>query len=273
MSGEEIAAEILSVHARQHGVRCRGLSWQRWGESADELAEIAACLGGVALAAVCECFAEDYNGWHGGMPDLIVWQRRPTSADLETRSDEGSGVAGSGNASSGEVRSGATRSAAPVYGEARLVEVKSPSDKLSDQQRAWLHRLASRGVNVEVCRVIDDEITDTRALQPSFAPPEPLSQAPQPARTNVEPMPTDAAHSHLPTQSRGALENVESCCPPSQPLPAAQSVSAAAPTLPAAPSCSSTFDPITTDAQFGVYRLPDSARPTGSRLRLKRKST
>ena len=44
MSGQQVADEVLSVHARQQGVRCRGLSWQRWGDAADELAEIAGCV-------------------------------------------------------------------------------------------------------------------------------------------------------------------------------------------------------------------------------------
>ena len=73
--GEAIAAEVLASHAAHKGVRCRGCSWGRWGERGDELAELAGCLGGVALAAICECFAEDYGGWTGGMPDLVVWQR------------------------------------------------------------------------------------------------------------------------------------------------------------------------------------------------------
>ena len=165
--GAQIAEEVRAAHAAHHGVRCRGISWARWGDRADELAEIAGCLGGEALAAICECFAQDYGGWHGGMPDLVVWQRRDVSfsagaaADIDARSS---------------------------YGEARLVEVKSPSDKLSDQQRAWLHRLASRGVLVEVCRVAEGEPTQTERLRPSFAPPIPLSQPPAPVPDAPPPM-------------------------------------------------------------------------------------
>lgn len=165
--GAQIAEEVRAAHVAHHGVRCRGISWARWGDRAEELAEIAGCLGGEALAAICECFAQDYGGWHGGMPDLVVWQRRDVSfsagaaADIDARSS---------------------------YGEARLVEVKSPSDKLSDQQRAWLHRLASRGVLVEVCRVAEGEPTQTERLRPSFAPPIPLSQPPAPVPDAPPPM-------------------------------------------------------------------------------------
>ena len=75
MGGGEIAAEVRQVHAAQRGVRCRGLNWARWEDRVDELADVAGCLGGKWAAAICECFCEDYGGWHGGMPDLVVWQR------------------------------------------------------------------------------------------------------------------------------------------------------------------------------------------------------
>ena len=118
MSGAEIAAEVRGVHAKQRGVRCRGLSWARWGERGDELAEIAGCLGGRALSAVCECFAEDYRGWHGGMPDLVVWQRRPLEEEAR---GEGGGEEGGGEVG-GEGRSvaisGGSGGGMDEYGEA-----------------------------------------------------------------------------------------------------------------------------------------------------------
>ncbi|KAL1498734.1 hypothetical protein AB1Y20_014044 [Prymnesium parvum] len=131
MSGWQLHEEVIRSHQAHAGERCRGVSWTRWGDS-EELAEMAGCLGGGALATICRAFAEDYCSWHGGMPDLIVWRRR----------EEGGGG----------------------YGEARLVEVKSPSDKLSDQQRAWIHLLRCEGVRVEVCRVLPDVQTDAALI-------------------------------------------------------------------------------------------------------------
>ena len=174
MSGGVVADEVRRAHAARRGVRCRGLSWERWDDQAEVLAEIAGCMGGVALAAVCECFSEDYGGWRGGMPDLVVWQRRP-----------GGEVPG-GEAAGGEMAGGDVDDD-DSYGEARLVEVKSPSDSLSDQQRAWIARLSTRGVHVEVCRVAEGETTDVGLLRPSFAPPSLPSQPPQAAAAAAPP--------------------------------------------------------------------------------------
>lgn len=84
---------------------------------------MAGCLGGRALAAICGAFAEDYAGAHGGMPDLLVWQRCPEQAAAEQA-----------QAAGGEAEAEAGKQAQFPFGEARLVEVKSPSDRLSDKQ-------------------------------------------------------------------------------------------------------------------------------------------
>ena len=291
MSGAEIEAEVRAVHASQLGVRCRGLSWQRWGDSVDELAEIAACLGGVALAAICECFAEDYGGWHGGMPDLIVWQRRPPpSAEGEAGqgdgergdaergdAERGDGARGDGagdGACGGTRGGGAAPPARPSYGEARLVEVKSPSDKLSDQQRAWLHRLASNGVRVEVCRVVEDEDTDVLALRPSFAPAETPSQPPLPdPATHLEPPSPEAApctHAHADPESEQE-EAIFRPAPRHSCGPVSMAVAGHASTGALAQAEASAAQEL--PAHVGVYRVPGSDRPAGSRLKLKRKST
>ena len=99
------------------------------------------------------------------MPDLIVWQRC-----------DGGGAGGDCSRDGCVEHSGSTDGG--VYGEARLVEVKSPTDKLSDQQRAWIDRLAGRGVRIEVCRVVDSGHTEVEQLRPSFAPPLQVSQPP-----------------------------------------------------------------------------------------------
>lgn len=76
------------------------------------------CIGGPCLAPVCLNLAQDYRSWSSGMPDLLLWRFRDD-----------------------------------YRGEAKLVEVKGPRDRLSEQQRAWLLFLIDCGFNVEVCKV------------------------------------------------------------------------------------------------------------------------
>jgi Fanconi-associated nuclease 1 len=54
----------------------------------------------------------------GGLPDLLLWRLAPEK-------------------------------------EARMVEVKGPTDRLSDQQRAWLAAMAAAGMQVEVCKIVE----------------------------------------------------------------------------------------------------------------------
>jgi len=110
-------ALIASAWGAHRGAWCRGVRWEAW--ALDDLLDIAACLGGVGLAVVCRLLAEDYSGWTGGAPDLLLW--RPSSG--------------------------------PAPPAARLVEVKSANDKLSDAQRAWIGALLAAGVDVEVLKV------------------------------------------------------------------------------------------------------------------------
>lgn len=46
--------------------------WDRYAR--DDLVEITDCLGGAALAEICQVFAEDYGERSGGMPDLCLWK-------------------------------------------------------------------------------------------------------------------------------------------------------------------------------------------------------
>ena len=267
MGGARLAAEVLTAHAAHRGVRCRGLSWERWGERSGELAELAGCLGGASLAAICECFAEDYGGWHGGMPDLIVWQRcrrgegaNGEAGEATTGGGGGDGGGGDsmcgGEGACGEGACGEGACGEGLYGEARLVEVKSPSDSLSDQQRAWIDRLASRGVLIEVCRVLEGQHTEYERLQPSFLPPPPASQPPQ------------STSQSSPAAMKSPLPTLDA---PAAPPPSAVAAPPAlvAPATLAAPPNDSRGLTGTALAPF-TYKLPEPA-PKGSRLRLKRK--
>ena len=112
-----MAEEILIVSWECHfGTTCRGINWER--HSIDELRAAVTCIGGPCLASLCLLLAEDYRSWSSGMPDLLIW-----------------------------------RFIGDYRGEAKLVEVKGPRDRLSEQQRAWLLALMDCGFSVEVCKV------------------------------------------------------------------------------------------------------------------------
>lgn len=112
-----MAEEILITSWESHmGTACRGVNWD-W-HSLTELRAAVTCIGGPCLASLCRHLAQDYQSWSSGMPDLLLWRFH------------------------GEYR-----------GEAKLVEVKGPRDRLSEQQRAWLLLLMDCGFNTEVCKV------------------------------------------------------------------------------------------------------------------------
>ncbi|KAJ7549063.1 hypothetical protein O6H91_07G038500 [Diphasiastrum complanatum] len=164
------ASDILSETWNENfGTSCRGVNWDKY--SLEELQTIIHCIGGPGLSAVCKLLAEDYAGWSAGMPDLLLWRTR--------------GTAGSGTSSccpcnrqkednpekcfDVSVDSGSLYSTIPKvtdfhnpepnlqlqWGEAKLVEVKGPNDRLSEQQRAWILCLMNSGLSVEVCKVLE----------------------------------------------------------------------------------------------------------------------
>lgn len=112
-----MAEEMLITSWELHlGTNCRGVHWER--HSLSELRAAVTCIGGPCLSSLCRHLAQDYKSWSSGMPDLLLWRFH------------------------GDYR-----------GEAKLVEVKGPRDRLSEQQRAWLLLLMDCGFNTEVCKV------------------------------------------------------------------------------------------------------------------------
>jgi fanconi-associated nuclease 1 len=112
------APELLRRRWEAHaGNICRGVRWDR--RTLNDLQEVARCVGGTALAAVCRLLAADCYG-SGGMPDLLLWRPEP--------------------------------------GDAKVVEVKGPRDRLSDSQRAWMAAMQAAGLEVEVLRVVEPAV-------------------------------------------------------------------------------------------------------------------
>ncbi|KAK9141385.1 hypothetical protein Scep_011066 [Stephania cephalantha] len=112
-----MAEEILITSWESHfGTSCRGVNWDRF--SLPDLRAAVTCVGGSCLASLCRLLAQDFRSWSSGMPDLLLW-----------------------------------RFFGEYSGEAKLVEVKGPRDRLSEQQRAWLLLLEDCGFTTEVCKV------------------------------------------------------------------------------------------------------------------------
>ncbi|KAI3952914.1 hypothetical protein MKX01_028606 [Papaver californicum] len=112
-----MAEEFLITSWESHfGTACRGVNWVR--HSFSYLGAAVTCVGGPCLASLFRLLAQDNRSWSSGMPDLLLWR---FSGDYK--------------------------------GEAKLVEVKGPHDRLSEQQRAWLLLLMDCGFNAEVCKV------------------------------------------------------------------------------------------------------------------------
>ncbi|CAM8914894.1 unnamed protein product [Rhodiola kirilowii] len=112
-----MAEEILiSSWQCNEGTSCKGVNWDR--HSLSDLRAVVTCIGGSCLASLCRHLAQDYRSWSSGMPDLLLW-----------------------------------RFHGDYTGEAKLVEVKGPRDRLSEQQHAWLLFLMDCGFNTEVCKV------------------------------------------------------------------------------------------------------------------------
>ena len=110
---------VREVHAAQFARRTC-IVGLRWEFALDDVAELAACFNGDALALVCKVMAQEYRQRGGGLPDLLLWRTEPTP-------------------------------------EVLFSEVKSANDRLSDTQRMWIHVLTGAGVRVAVCHAVAKE--------------------------------------------------------------------------------------------------------------------
>ena len=94
--------------------KCKHAKQQRTRFTVEQLAVMAACVGGPGLAAIFYSLCTVTHR-RSGMPDLFLWHEERM--------------------------------------ECRLSEVKSPNDRLSDKQIAWLETFAENGIDSEVCLV------------------------------------------------------------------------------------------------------------------------
>lgn len=124
------------------------------------MARVAAGLGGVAVSGICETLSRDFKNWCSGMPDLTIWKRCSQICGIS----EGNFQAENNDAQIQDCTITSEKvlekdSSYNLVGwKIKLVEVKGPRDTLMDKQRAWIDRLLSLGVQVEVCRVVEPEL-------------------------------------------------------------------------------------------------------------------
>lgn len=110
---------ICTVHSHQY-TRQPCVIGLDWSVNLDDLAEIAQCFRGEALAAMCKVLAQEYRQRGSGVPDLFLWDVR--------------------------------------RGEVMFVEVKSGNDRLGEAQRLWIDVLLRAGVRVELCHAVAGEV-------------------------------------------------------------------------------------------------------------------
>lgn len=82
----------------------------------ETLASVASLIPSPVLAGCFEKLSKNYRYWSGGQPDLFLWRTVPEE-------------------------------------QVKFVEVKGPSDSLSERQHSWLCLLLSFGANAAVARV------------------------------------------------------------------------------------------------------------------------
>ncbi|KAK9680338.1 hypothetical protein K7432_015971, partial [Basidiobolus ranarum] len=97
---------------RPRRTHCVGISWSY---ETQDLLEIAECIGGKGLSAMCKVLAQEYKQRSSGLPDLCLWDYTKKKM--------------------------------------KFVEVKGPGDRLSETQKVWIDLLVANGVDVEHCLV------------------------------------------------------------------------------------------------------------------------
>lgn len=124
-------------HQRYLGLAARGVLWEKF--PLPVLEQGTQALGGKALAGILRFLLEDHRTRRRGFPDLLLWQDiLPPSCTSPQAIQQFWGEDGYDTPAS-------------VW----FAEVKSPRDRLSPEQRAWMSLLRSLGLHIEVCRVAE----------------------------------------------------------------------------------------------------------------------
>ncbi|XP_029290000.1 fanconi-associated nuclease 1 [Cottoperca gobio] len=113
-SVETLHDMLEDVWTSQEGKVCSLVNWERFS-SLQQAQSLVSCMSGAFLGGVITRMSKDYRHCRGGLPDLVVWNTSNNSY--------------------------------------KLVEVKGPSDRLSQKQQIWLDELQKLGADVEVCHV------------------------------------------------------------------------------------------------------------------------
>ncbi|XP_070764131.1 fanconi-associated nuclease 1 [Enoplosus armatus] len=114
-SVETLHDMLEDVWTSQEGKVCSLVNWERFS-SLQQAQSLVSCMGGAFLGGIIARMSKDYRHCRGGLPDLVVWNTSNHSY--------------------------------------KLVEVKGPSDRLSQKQQIWLDELQKLGADVEVCHVV-----------------------------------------------------------------------------------------------------------------------
>ncbi|XP_074533123.1 fanconi-associated nuclease 1 [Halichoeres trimaculatus] len=105
---------LEDVWTCQEGKVCSLVNWERF-TSLQQAQSLVSCMGGAFLGGIIARMSKDYRHCRGGLPDLVVWST--------------------------------------LNNTYKLVEVKGPTDRLSQKQQIWLDELQKLGADVEVCHV------------------------------------------------------------------------------------------------------------------------
>ncbi|KAG7453397.1 hypothetical protein JOB18_018914 [Solea senegalensis] len=114
-SVETLHSMLEDVWTSQEGKVCSLVNWERFS-SLQHTQSLVSCLGGAFVGGVIARMSKDYRHCRGGLPDLVVWNTTNNTY--------------------------------------KLVEVKGPTDRLSQKQQIWLDELQKLGADVEVCHVV-----------------------------------------------------------------------------------------------------------------------
>jgi len=185
----ELAQQVLDSWTTNHGSTVRGLDWRPGRHTPLGLLQaVAACLGGSVLAAMFRTLSLDHRHFNAGLPDLLLiralkpvadsWEvaeahtwlapsivarldpfavrvRRKRRVDEDLMGDPSEKGQAAPAAADDEDQPISFRDG--WHFEARLVEVKGPSDTLSYLQRAWLVIIGAAGGHCRICRIMDSK--------------------------------------------------------------------------------------------------------------------